>query len=162
MQLESEVKFGKEFDELFERVRARHLVITVRDSEFLTWRFLQSPLYRGIKIFRLSAAEGRLRGYAVVDVAGRAAKILDFLVDDDSLIRVLLSGVIRDLRSRGICRLALRATDSNRVVEDLRFFSMVFHDSSDSSVMAYAPVNSSWLNFLNGANWFMTQADRDV
>jgi hypothetical protein len=162
VQLESQLKFGTEYDELFERVTARHSVITARDSEFLTWRFLQSPLYRSIRIFRLSAAEGRLRGYAVVDVAGRAAKVLDFLVDDDSLIRVLLSGVIRDLRSWGICRLALRATDSNPVVKDLRYFSMVFHDSSDSSVMAYAPANSSWLNLLNEANWFMTQADRDV
>jgi hypothetical protein len=162
VQLDSEMKFGKEYDELFERVRGRHSVITVRDSEFLTWRFLQSPLYRSIRIFRLSGAEDRLRGYAVVDIADRAAKVLDFLVDDDSLIRVLLNGVIRGLRSRGICRLSLRATASNVVVKDLRSFGMVFHDSSDSSVMAYASVNSSWLNLLNDANWFMTQADRDV
>ena len=162
VRLDSQMKFGKEYDELFERVRAKHSIITVRDSEFLTWRFLQSPLYRGIRIFRLSAADGRLRGYAVVDIAHRAARVLDFLVDDDSLIRVLLSGMIRSLRSRGICRLSLRATDSNVVVKELRYFGMIFDDSSDSSVMAYASVNSSWLSLLNDVNWFMTQADRDV
>jgi hypothetical protein len=162
VHLESEIKFGKEYDELFERVRARHSVITVRDSEFLTWRFLQSPLYRGIRIFRLCAGDGRLRGYAVVDVASGGAKILDFLVDDESLIRALLGGMIRSLRSQGVCRLALRATDSNLVPKELRSFGMVFHDSSDSSVMAYAPTNSSWLPFLNEGSWFMTQADRDV
>lgn len=162
VQLESKIKFGKEYDELFERIRDRHSVITVRDSQFLTWRFLQSPLYGGLRIFRLGAATGRLRGYAVVDIAGRAAKVLDFLVDDESLVRALLSGLVRALRSQGICRLALRATDSNPVLKELRSFGMIFHDSSDSSVMAYAPANSSWLPLLNEGNWFMTQADRDV
>ena len=162
VQLEPKMKFGKEYDELFERVRDSHSVITVRDSQFLTWRFLQSPLYRDIRIFRLCATKGRLRGYAVVDIAGRAAKVLDFLVDDESLIRALLGGLIRSLRRHGICRLALRATDSNPGLKGLRSFGMVFHDFSDSSVMAYAPANSSWLPFLNEGNWFMTQADRDV
>jgi hypothetical protein len=162
VQLESKMTFGKEYDELFERVRNRYSVITVRDSQFLTWRFLQSPLYEGIRVFRLCAAKDQLRGYAVVDVAGRVAKVLDFLVDDESLMRVLLGGLIRGLRSQGICRLALRATETNSVLKELRSFGMVFHDSSDSSVMAYAPANSLWLPLLNEGNWFMTQADRDV
>jgi hypothetical protein len=162
VQVESKMRFGKEYDDLFERARDRHSVITVRDSQFLTWRFLQSPLYGDIRIFRLCAAKDQLRGYAVVDIAGRAAKVLDFLVDDESLMGVLLGGLIRGLRSHGICRLALRATDTNSVLKELRSFGMVFHDSSDSCVMAYAPANSSWLPLLNEGNWFMTQADRDV
>jgi hypothetical protein len=162
VQLESRMTFGKEYDELFERVRDGHTVITVRDSQFLTWRFLQNPLYEGIRIYRLCAAKDQLRGYAVVDIAGRAAKVLDFLVDDESLMRILLAGLIRGLRSHGICRLALRTTDNNPVLKELRSFGMIFHDSSDSSVMAYAPANSSSLPVLNERNWFMTQADRDV
>jgi hypothetical protein len=162
VQLESKMKFGKDYDELFERVRDRYSVITVRDSQFLTWRFLQSPLYQGIRIFRLCATKDQLRGYAVVDIASRQAKVLDFLVDDESLMRVLLGGLIHGLRSQGICRLALRTTDTNPVLKELRSFGMVFHDSSDSSVMAYAPPNSSSLPLLNKDNWFMTQADRDV
>jgi hypothetical protein len=162
VQLESKGKFGKEYDELFERVRERHSIITVRDSQFLTWRFLQSMLYRSIRIFRMSGGRGVLRGYAVLDVSGRGARVLDLLVDDESLVRVLLHGIIRGLRSQGVCRLAMRAAASDPVVKELRSFGMVCQDSSDSSVMAYAPANSSWFTFLNEGYWFMTQADRDV
>jgi hypothetical protein len=163
VQLQPNTEFGAEYDELFDRVKHKHPVITVRDSRFLSWRFLQNPLYHDIKILRLSGNEGRLKGYAVVEAAANGAgRVLDFLVDDESGVRPLLGGIIRYCRERRICTLGLRATDANRIVRDLRSFGLIFRDAQDSAVMAYTAPDSSYRSALEDGSWFMTEADRDV
>jgi hypothetical protein len=156
------LRFGDEYDELFERVQRKYAVITIRDSQFLTWRFLQNPLYKEIRILRLEA-EDRLKGYAVVEVGGAAPRVLDFLVDHDvGAMRTLLDGIIRFLRGRGVSTLVLRSTDSNPVLRDLRSFGLIGRDPRNSAIVAYTGTNGSCRSVLDESNWFMTEADRDV
>src|SRR5918999_2137510 len=64
VRLQADNRFGAEYDRLFERFTEKYPVVALRDSQFLTWRFLQSPLYSNLRIVRLEA-EGQLRGYVV-------------------------------------------------------------------------------------------------
>jgi len=154
--------FGDEFDALFERVATNYLVIAERNAKFLSWRFLQNPLHREFRIFRLEAGNC-LRGYAIVDFKGDGARILDFLVENHNKDwGMLLGGVIRRLRPNGICSVSVRANDHNPILPRLRSFGPTALDPVNSGIAIHAPAEGPDRVVLDAGNWFMTQADRDV
>ncbi|MDZ7359618.1 MAG: hypothetical protein ONB46_02670 [candidate division KSB1 bacterium] len=154
--------FGDEFDALFERVAPNYRVIAVRDAKFLSWRFLQNPLHREFRIFRLEAGTS-LRGYAIVDFQGDGARILDFLVENhNNDWGILLGGVIRRLRPNGICSVSVRANEHNPMLQRLRSFGPTALDATNSSFAIHAPAEGPDQVVRDARNWFMTQADRDV
>jgi hypothetical protein len=160
--LQSENRFGDEYDELFNRVAKKYPVIAVRDAQFLSWRFLQNPMHREFRIFRLEA-ESRLRGYAVIDFVGDGARILDFLVEDESKdLSALLTGVIRWLRANRFSSVSVRTTDENPILRLFRALGPNSLDTVNSGIAIHAPANGPDRLVLEGRNWFMTQADRDV
>jgi hypothetical protein len=104
-----------------------------------------------------------LIGYAILEIDAGTAKLLDFLVDDhNGAACPFFAAILRELRSSGISILALRAIDASPVVRQLRSFGFLFRDNRDSTVMVYAKDSGSYGSVLDGKNWFMTQADRDV
>lgn len=162
VRLQSPTRFGAEYDRLFERFKDKYAVVAVRDSQFLTWRFLQSPLYGNLRIVRLEA-EGHLRGYVVIEVGEGSAKILDFLVEDDNRASLaLLGGAFRFIRTWGINTVSVRATEFNPLLKHLRAFGFIRPDNKNSAVVVCAGNNTSYQPALNGSSWFMTEADRDV
>jgi len=156
-------RFGAEYDKLFDRIKSNHSVVAARDSQFLTWRFLQNPVYQGLRIIRLEGPNG-LHGYAVLEVKNGTAQIVDLLVDDinERKTLILLSGVIRMLRRDRVHTLSVRASTLNPIVGCLRACGVVAADFTNSSVCAYASPSSGLQSTLDEANWFMTEADRDV
>jgi hypothetical protein len=70
-----------QFDALWERIAPPRTLIGVRDSAFLTWRFVESPLESHRFFVVVSKAERRLVGYAVCHVRDNAVHVGDFLVD---------------------------------------------------------------------------------
>ena len=162
VRLQTQNRFDDEFDALFERVAKNHPVISERNAKFLSWRFLQNPLHREFRIFRLEA-ENRLAGYAIVDFAGDGARILDFLVEDRGKdFGTLLAGVIRWLRPKGICSVSVRANDHNPALSRLRRFGPTSLDTVNSNIAIHASADKADRLVLDERNWFMTQADRDV
>ncbi|MGH7596771.1 MAG: hypothetical protein ACREOI_10485 [bacterium] len=160
--LQSEKRFGDEYDELFNRVAKSYPVIAVRDARFLSWRFLQNPLHREFRIFRLEA-ENRLRGYAVVDFVGDGARILDFLVEDEATdLSALLMGIVRWLRANSFCSVSVRTTDDHPILQLFRALGPTSLDTINSGIAMHAPADGPDTLVLEGRNWFMTQADRDV
>jgi len=154
--------FGDEFDALLARVAKNHPVLAARDARFLSWRFLQNPLHAEFIIFHLKA-EGRLRGYAIVDLKGDGARILDFLVEDHrSDLAILLAGIIRWLRPKGICSVSVRANDHNPILALLRSFGPTSLDTVNSGIALHVSTGGPNDVLLDERNWFMTQADRDV
>jgi hypothetical protein len=152
--------FGSEYDDLFMRVAKKSPVIGTRDAKFLTWRFLQSPLYKAPIIARLEG-ENQLKGYAVVDITGTTARILDWLVDGNGRsARSLLGGIVNAVRRVGVNVLVLRATQTNPVLRDFRSFGFTACDARNSGIAVYA--DSFYAPVLSESNWFMTEADRDV
>jgi hypothetical protein len=163
LRLQSEKKFGSEFDELFARVASRHAVITVRDAEFLHWRFVQNPLVREFQIYRFEK-ENKLCGYALIGLENNAGRILDYLVEGETrMLRSLLVQLMAAMRARRIPTLAVRGMDASEVVHEARKLGFWFQDRKDAGVAVYAAKNSPRAATLHGErSWFMTQADRDV
>jgi SAM-dependent methyltransferase len=162
VRLQTECRFGNDYDELFARVAKNFRVISERNAKFLSWRFGQNPLHRELRIFRLEA-ENRLRGYAVVEFTGDGARMIDFLVEDHATdLRTLLAGVIRALRPKGICSVSVRANDHNPILPLLPAFGPTSLDTINSGIAIHAsPAEEDRLVF-DERNWFMTQADRDI
>jgi hypothetical protein len=162
VHLQSDNRFGDEYDELFNRVAKNYPVIAVRDAQFLSWRFSQNPMHREFRIFRLEA-ENRLRGYAVVDFTGDGSRILDFLVEDGAKdLRPLLIGLIRWLRANRICSVSVRAADHDPILRLFRALGPTSLDTINSGIAVHAPADGPDRLVFEGRNWFMTQADRDV
>ena len=159
---QTENTFDGEFDDLCERVCRCYPVITVRDAEFLHWRFTSNPLAQDFRVFRLER-EDKLAGYAIVGFENAGARIWDILVDGDGrAIRTLLLGVIRWLRRHKICTLALRATASSPILAEARPLGFWFQDHTNAGVAVYTADPNLTATVMNESNWFMTQADRDV
>jgi len=156
-------RFDREYDALFERAAKQHTVITVRDAEFLTWRFLQCPLHREFEIFRLEDGQ-RLCGYALVDLKDDGgARVLDYLLEDFATqSRPLFSGIIRWLRKKRVSSLSIRSTEENPVLKLFRSFGPVFCDAVNSAIAVHALAGGPAKSVLDAKQWFMTQADRDV
>ncbi len=162
VRLQPQNRFSEEYDELFERVAKNYPVIAVRDAQFLSWRFSQNPMHREFHIFRLEA-ENRLQGYAVVDFVGDGARILDFLVDDGANnLQPLLIGLIRWLRANRFCSVSVRAADHDPILRLFRALGPTSLDTVNSGIAVHAPVDGPDRLVLDGRNWFMTQADRDI
>jgi hypothetical protein len=156
-------RFGDEYEALFEHAAKHYPVITERGARFLTWRFLQNPLHREFRIFRLEN-ENHLRGYALVDLKDDGgARVLDYLLDEPAEnATALFAGIIRWLRSHRVSSLSIRCTDQNPVLAVFRSFGPVFCDAVNSAIAAHAPAGGPDRIVLEADNWFMTQADRDV
>lgn len=82
--IEEVTRFQDEMSALFERARAPHRAIAVRDAAFLNWRFADRPGHD----YRMALARtpaGRLVGYAVAAVGdfdlARSGLVVDWLVD---------------------------------------------------------------------------------
>ncbi len=162
VHLQSDNRFGDEYDELFDRVAKNYPVIAGRDARFLSWRFLQNPMHREFRIFRLEA-ENRLRGYAVIDFAGAGARLLDFLVEDEAKdLGALFNGIVRWLRANRFCSVSVRTTDENPILRLFRAVGPTSLDTINSGIAVHAPDSGPDRLVLEGRNWFMTQADRDV
>ncbi|NUO80110.1 hypothetical protein HUU05_08540 [candidate division KSB1 bacterium] len=163
LRLQSEKKFGCEFDDLFARVAPRHAVINVRDAEFLHWRFVQNPLVRDVQIYRFER-ESKLHGYAIVGIENNAARILDLLVDgQEPMLRNILVQLIRIVRAQRISTLAVRGMFSSPIVVAARRLGFWFQDHKDAGVAVYTAKHSPFVDIVHAEkNWYMTQADRDV
>ena len=162
VRVQEQNNFGDEFDGLFIRVAKKYPVIAERDAKFLSWRFGQNPVHPDFKVFRLEAG-GRLRGYAVVDLKGDGARILDFLIEEQRHdLPLLLTGIIRWLRPQGICSVSVRANNNNPVLSLLRSFGPTSLDTINSGIALHVPAGEASHIMLDERNWFMTQADRDT
>jgi len=156
-------QFGDEFDALFARAAKNYSIIAERDARFLSWRFLQNPLHGNCKIFRLEV-EGCLRGYAIVDLTGDGgARILDFLVDEQRRdLPIMLAGLIRWLRPKGVCSVSVRANDHHPILPLLRSFGPTSLDTVNSGIALHVAAGEANRLLLDERNWYMTQADRDT
>jgi hypothetical protein len=160
--VKEETSFGAEYDRLFELASARHRVIVQRDSGYLTWRFLQNPLYRTHSLRMQRGHE--LHGYALFYEAQGAAHVMELLVEGQQAeMQVLLRALIHHLRKAGLSSVSLRLHDLNPWLEPAQHLGFRYREDATSTVMAYARVSSSYAaTILEGKKWFMTVGDRDI
>lgn len=91
-------RFGPETDELYERAQGRWPNHFVRRSEYLNWRYVESP--RGYRCFA-ARRDGRLDGYSVLGrkvYAERPLAVVADLVGSPRATRALLRRCVHEAR----------------------------------------------------------------
>lgn len=160
--LVAEKRFGDEYERVFEAAKARHQVIVARDAEYLTWRFLENPLYR-TRSLRMHCGN-ELKGYVLFYETKGTAHVADLLVaGNNEDMRALMSGLIYHLRKAGLGTISLRLHNDNPVLAQALQLGFKHRADATSTVIAYAKPSSSFApTILDGKHWFMTVGDRDI
>jgi hypothetical protein len=154
------------FDDLWKRVAAQsrmnNVLMGVRDSAFLTWRFIDCPLrtYRFFALF--TNTEDRLIAYAVCAVDGEALHVHDFLVDPtapdaDKTLWIALS---REAYRRGHSTLSVEFLGAESIQQSLEAIGLVKRQQRPLYATTAAAIHDR-NTLLQESNWYLTSADED-
>lgn len=159
--------FDERFDALWQRVADDYRVAVVRDSRYLTWRFLQRPdaQYTILAATRGAEVVGYLVLRSATAQAVRRGYLVDFLVQDRSapLFASLLEHGITHLRETGATAISCRATlpPYRRVLYRHAFVPWRWGPRSYLRVNVNLPDPAREV-FCHPQHWFITMGDGDL
>ena len=156
--------FDQRFDTFWNEVSKDYPAATVRDREFLSWRFVECPNRQ----YTISAADrdGRLCGYMVIrDFTKRGRKrglIVDYLVkrDDTEAFGVLLGSAMKALRNRGVdmVTFSLSPWEDRRYRSVLIRYGFLFRKRGLPVVNTFGYARD---RVREATDWLLTRADGD-
>lgn len=160
-------KFDARFDELWEKVRVGLNIATIRDSQYLNWRYIEHPEFR----YTVFAAEkdGKLSGFVVLRCEKKEGitkgLIIDFLIDPDQEITasILIRESLKFFREQKVAAVNTWMFEHNDIYRLLRGngFSPKSTDDVMVVIKSYSPDISS--NYLKDThNWYLTMGDCEV
>ena len=148
------------FNDLWERSAKPDQLIGVRDDQYLTWRFVDSPFRAHSFLTIVSNVDQRLVGYAACELEHQTLHVSDFLVDANA--PAVSSQLWRELAREGFrlgcTSLSTRFLGSERVQRQLRVAGLVARDKSP----LYAAVPDGMPPLLTEPQWYLTGVDLDV
>jgi GNAT superfamily N-acetyltransferase len=158
--LERITEFGPEFDQLFARAAADREITCVRDSRYLTWRYLAAPSRRQTPFAVLKA--GELVGLVALELMGEQAAIVDlFTPADPKLVDATLQLVLDHAAGAGCAGVEISCTPEAVVTRSLRRLGFIARSERGFQVAAHS--QDSQLKTLLGANsWQFMVADQDM
>lgn len=160
LHLEPASSFGPEFDGFFEEAAASHSNVCVRDSSYLTWRYLDAPSHRQQPL--AARIDGRLVGFAALETAGDRSFLIDiFSSAEPTVIDALLQAVLDHASSKGATSLSVDITQGCAVAKRLRRLGFVRRETSDFQVMA-SPDDSQASELSRGVAWHFCTSDKDI
>jgi hypothetical protein len=147
-----------DFDALWERVAPSETLIGVRDSAFLTWRFVESPLHAHRFFTVFSKADRKLVAYAVCHVDAEAMHVADFLADPGTpgAGRRLWLDLSSEAYRMGHRSLSVEFLGSEAVRRQMDALGMVKREER--------PLYAAFENrpeLSSPSNWYLTNADVD-
>lgn len=158
---EEVASFDPSFDELW---RSSRLVAGTlhgdRGAEYLTWRFTRCP-HRSYRIFRVRDAAGATSGYAVWYPSRETANLADLYARDEDAMTEVVHRLVPHVRRSGAAALSfvyLGPPSIGRRLSRLGFF----HRNEEAKVIVYAPPGGPIEGRSRPADWYLTEADRDV
>jgi GNAT superfamily N-acetyltransferase len=160
--------FDERIDALWRRVSREHLVIAVRDSAYLNWRFNARPDASYVAI-AASDGEGKIVGYLVYRIieqdGARWGYIVDFLAEGDPshtfalLVRRAEEMMVRAGVKAIVCFIA--KAPFRQVLRRAGFYPSVFGTRSYVGG-AIIKEDLSLRPFAEVQKWFITMADGDA
>lgn len=163
------------FDTLWKKVKAcdqtQSVLIGVRDSAFLTWRFTECPL-KTYRFFTLSSAvDNRLIAYAACAVGGESLEVHDFLVDatEYGAGKALWRTLSAEAFHRGHSNMSVEFLGSESIQSELEAAGMMkrqerplYATVSTTSKPGTSPVDThDQTTLLQESRWYLTCADED-
>jgi len=151
--------FDSRFDELWAAVDKDGMILGLRNSEYLTWRFSGHPAEK-YGVYTLSEGT-RLRGYIVFHSVGAACHIDDFLcLRDGESWDHLLSFFIGHIReSAAASEIVININQNSLTGVRLRKFGF-FKSPDILNLMVLQQGGAGTLG--EGDGWFITAGDKDV
>ncbi len=158
--LEQVGEFGSEFDDLFERVTAKHKIACVRDSRYLAWRYLASPNQRQVP-FAIKR-DGELIGLLVLETQGEKTAVVDlFTRPEAGIIDASLQLAIGYATEVGCSSLELSLTEGSVLSERLRASGFIRRDERGFQV-AVASSDAQFEALTEEKSWHFMEADQDL
>jgi len=154
--------FDQRFDVLWEKVSSGYQIIGERKSDYLNWRFVQSP-QRHYSVFALiSNGTDEALGYVVSETAQGMTTIIDLLVIDmGESLDTLLSKFIRLQRESGIHAISIRYFGDDTLFSRLKTFGFLIRDS-ELAVVVYVEPDLPWSSCVTEKkNWYLLDGDFD-
>lgn len=152
-------EFDARFDALWARVNKQGRSIGVRDSAFLTWRFLRQP-GREYRIFAVeSPADGTLLAYFVCELRGETLAVQDCLFAGTEMqMRHALLRLSLAARRLGASVISIQVCGDALLPRALRLMQFVERDGRPFFATIAPPLQQR----AAGAAWYITPADEDI
>jgi len=158
--LEEVCGFAEEFNAMFERSIVDHAVVCSRDSQYLTWRYLEAPAHRQTPL--AVRRKGELIGFVAVERAGEFAAIADlFSAPDPKLIDAILQLVIEYAQAAGCSILETSGTQESAFSRRLRRHGFIGREERGFQV-AVQDVDPNIDVLIDPQSWHFTEADQDM
>ena len=158
--LEEVCAFGDEFNAMFERSAAGHAVVCSRDSQYLTWRYLEAPAHRQTPL--AVRRNGELVGFVALERAGEFAAIADlFSAPDPKLIDAILQLVIEYAHAAGCSILETSGTQDSAFSRRLRRHGFIGREERGFQVAVRDDDPQSEV-LVDAESWHFTEADQDM
>jgi N-acetylglutamate synthase-like GNAT family acetyltransferase len=156
--------FDVRFDRFWEELAKEHVILAVRNSSYLNWRYSGYP-FPGIRSFELSRGK-QLLGFSVIHIAVdedrlRFAAILELAgrTGEDGVPEHLLGEAIRRARGAGAHYVIARTSPSEE--ESFRKMGFLARDMSHSPVTYKNNSDVPKELFADDRNWYVTLGDGD-
>jgi GNAT superfamily N-acetyltransferase len=155
-------RFDSEFDELWRRTSAQFGVLTVRDSRYLNWRFIDSPSGR-YQVIGLRS-RGTLIGYVAFEIDDRGTgSIADLFGSPDSdVIGALLSVSLSRMLAAGCLKASLWTAAESELFAVVKRFGFIPRDDSFPMAVHVFQDGPEAAAALDGRQWLAWFGDRDV
>jgi hypothetical protein len=147
------------FDDLWARAAAPDVLIGVRDTNFLTWRFVDCP-HGPYSFFSLaSTADQRLLAYAACEQRQPTLHVRDFLVDpgEPGVSAQFWRELSLEAFRLGYASLSVEFLGGESEHGKLEAAGLRARDERP----LYAAARDDWTSLMHGRNWYLTCADED-
>jgi hypothetical protein len=155
-------RFDAEFDGLWERHATRFGALTVRDSRYLNWRFVDAPSgrYQAIGV----RSRGALAGYVAfeMDESGTGSIADLFGILEPEVVNALLAAGLSAMLAAGCLKASLWTPEQSLLFGLIRRFGFVPRDDAFPMAVHVYHDGPEAAVALTGREWLAWFGDRDV
>jgi hypothetical protein len=148
---------GPEFSEFDQQFAGQPGIRTVRDAEYLNWRYFGSPTPHYEML--TARQSGKLVGYVVSTATAEHASVVDLNAAEDDVLGRLLFGAVERLRRLGAATVSLNAGDAHPWSE--LFARAGFTPREDAPIVVATKPGAALSKQEFRQNWFVMRGERD-
>ncbi|MGD9201015.1 MAG: hypothetical protein PVI26_05600 [Chitinispirillia bacterium] len=118
--------FDNRFDSLWAKASEQFTIIGIRNSEFLNWRYVESP-HTNYKIFCLVNKSQEILGYIVYSIEKDICSVADMLfLKTDNILDSLLLEFSRTMRKKGLGYIYISFFGDSKIKKKLEKYNFIF------------------------------------
>jgi GNAT superfamily N-acetyltransferase len=154
-------EFDNRFDKLMETVTPTFNICSVRDSQYLTWRYFKNP--QRVHTILSYEEEGILHGFAVLEFYNDRSYLFDFFVKrEDELVENFVSALIRFVISKGSHMLTWCINPTGPYIKNFLHCAFRIKKGTRFPLEVLVPNDDEDLEYLTKlGNWYLTSGDFD-